>query len=611
MKKGLLIAILCCSIVYLGASFQLQTIQETSPLQRLQQYTIEQLDSMIVSLEDCMILLHESNITSTQKSYLAARQHFKQIEFLMAYLDPQLYEKVINESPLLKPEPHVANRSVHQPQGFQMIDEVLFLAPNHQQLQRLLEHLVRKLKSFQLHFQQVKLYDAIVIHAIKEQMIRSLTLGVTGYDTPGSSAAIADLKAVNNGILYTLRFYQDQFPEKYLKPIVGALEKVAYQDFDTFDRYAYLVNCVNPVLENIERLRRALGIESKEELNTQVLPTESSFTNLFQQDFLQGAYYANIPKNEVTRERIALGKRLFKDTKLSSSNTTSCNTCHQKENAFSDGHIRSINGAGTDTISRNSPSLNYSIFATAYFYDLRAKDLNSQFDHVIHDHKEFNSNYLTIIKQLKEDTSYNIAFERNYKHYGQAISTASINHALKCYLISIPSYDSPFDQYVQQKMKNIPVDIRLGFNLFMGKAQCGTCHFPPTFSGLLPPFYKDSESEVLGVLKDENFDNPVLDKDEGRQASGVAKDDYHFFRNSFKTPTVRNAAVSAPYMHNGSIQSLEKLIEFYDLGGGEGMGLDLDHQTLPEDALELSEAEKNALIAFVKSLSDKQYIKEN
>ena len=134
----------------------------------------------------------------------------------------------------------------------------------------------------------------------------------------------------------------------------------------------------------------------------------------------------------------------------------------------------------------------------------------------------------------------------------------------------------------------------------MGKAKCGTCHFLPLFSGAKPPRYYYIESEVIGVPATPNKKNAQLDKDLGRYAiTGLS---LHKF--SFKTPTIRNAALTAPYMHNGVFNTLEEVIDFYDNGGGKGLGIAPANQTLPFDQLHLTEGEKRDLISFIKSLTD-------
>lgn len=134
----------------------------------------------------------------------------------------------------------------------------------------------------------------------------------------------------------------------------------------------------------------------------------------------------------------------------------------------------------------------------------------------------------------------------------------------------------------------------------MGKATCGTCHFAPTFSGLVPPFFEENESEVLGVLK--NPKTIELDDDLGRSASKRLTYETEIYDRSFKTVTVRNISKTAPYFHHGQYNTLEEVVEFYNVGGGIGFGLEVPNQTLPPDSLNLSEVEKRQLIAFLKAI---------
>ena len=144
-----------------------------------------------------------------------------------------------------------------------------------------------------------------------------------------------------------------------------------------------------------------------------------------------------------------------------------------------------------------------------------------------------------------------------------------------------------------------------GFNLYMGKAKCGTCHFVPLFNGLLPPDFSDTESEVLGVPADNNKKNPKLDTDEGKFLHSRSL--LHKF--SFKTPTLRNIGLTAPYMHNGVFKTLEEVVEFYNNGGGAGLNIAPENQTLPGDKLALSKKEMKAIIAFMHSLTDSAVLK--
>jgi cytochrome c peroxidase len=140
---------------------------------------------------------------------------------------------------------------------------------------------------------------------------------------------------------------------------------------------------------------------------------------------------------------------------------------------------------------------------------------------------------------------------------------------------------------------------RRGFNLFMGKARCGTCHFAPLFNGTVPPGFTESEVEVIGVPARASRHAP-LDPDRGAGASDRAP--LHDF--AFKTPTVRNVAVTAPYMHNGVFRTLAEVVEFYDAGGGAGLGLRVPNQTLSADSLHLTLREKRDLVAFMRALTD-------
>ena len=131
-----------------------------------------------------------------------------------------------------------------------------------------------------------------------------------------------------------------------------------------------------------------------------------------------------------------------------------------------------------------------------------------------------------------------------------------------------------------------------GYNLFAGKALCGSCHFFPLFNGTVPPYFNDSEFEIIGTPEDSS--NKMLDRDKGRYSVTNFDEQMH----AFKTPTVRNIEFTGPYMHNGIYTTLEEVVEFYHKGGGAGFNYMVPNQTLPFDSLQLSKKKRRISFYF-------------
>jgi len=167
---------------------------------------------------------------------------------------------------------------------------------------------------------------------------------------------------------------------------------------------------------------------------------------------------------------------------------------------------------------------------------------------------------------------------------------------IAAYIRSLQQMSTPFDRYMKGDTAALSAWAVKGFNLFMGKAKCGTCHFMPLFNGAVPPYFDKIESEVLGVPLSK--DQAVVDTDSG--AYNIYRIGYQMY--SFKTPTVRTSTQTAPYMHNGIYQTLDEVIDFYDHGGGAGLGIELEFQTLPSDSLHLTAEEKQQIKAFLEVL---------
>ena len=172
-------------------------------------------------------------------------------------------------------------------------------------------------------------------------------------------------------------------------------------------------------------------------------------------------------------------------------------------------------------------------------------------------------------------------------------------NAIGSYVRSLISLTSRFDEYMQGNSEAMNAHEIKGFNLFMGKAKCGTCHYMPLFNGNLPPRFVKTESEVIGVPS--TISGKEIDPDLGRYA--IIKTPS--LKHSFKIPSIRNAASTAPYMHNGIYNTLEQVMDFYNKGGGTGLGISINNQTLPFDKLNLTHEESVDIIAFINSLSGK------
>jgi cytochrome c peroxidase len=172
--------------------------------------------------------------------------------------------------------------------------------------------------------------------------------------------------------------------------------------------------------------------------------------------------------------------------------------------------------------------------------------------------------------------------------------------ALAAYLRSLQALDSRFDRAVRGDTLALATAERRGLTVFVGKGKCGTCHFVPLFSGVIPPTFIEAEPEVIGVPDRPTTSAGALDADVGRYA--IDRIEPH--RHAFKTPTLRNVALTAPYMHNGVYRTLEQVVDFYDRGGGHGIGAAVDNRTLPTTRLRLTTTERRDLVSFLRALTD-------
>jgi len=370
-----------------------------------------------------------------------------------------------------------------------------------------------------------------------------------------------------------------------------------HPDFLSFDRLAFITEHANPISSAIVDLQPVLGIP----FYTELRPLRATAKTLFEDSAFVADFYTISPDYHSTPAKIDLGEKLFYDASLSGDGSRSCAGCHKPELAFTDGLPRAEKLDRSGTIARNTPTLLNSGIQRAYFYDLRSTDLEHQAKDVVENTTEMHGNYEQTALLLAKDPEYLPLFIKAFPKDSGSVKPLHIQNAIAAYVRSLQSFNSRFDQYVRGDHQAMNAEEIQGFNLYMGKAKCGTCHFMPLFNGTIPPAFEKSEAEVLGTLASPGASNPKIDPDPGRYG---LFDYITQFKFAFKTQTVRNVALTAPYMHNGQYRTLEQVMDFYNKGGAVGYGLALENQTLAPDPLGLTPNEVKAVIAFMNALTD-------
>ncbi len=578
------------------------------PISAVRESYKSELFEFLASLDQCIQLLeNKSTFDEVEKSFLLMRSEFKQVEFMIAYLDPEQYNKYINGAPLPKIMKKVPDFTVIEPNGLQRIEELIYeetLAYDD-----LIDQCLTLKKNVQPFLQPVRinqLTDPVVFEAIRYGLLRMNTMGITGFDSPGNTdksllETAYSLESVQKTMNFYASFINTNDLNKFNELCKNAIEKLKGHDFEDLDRAALHKEALEPLWRITLEIQHQLYIELPHQRSNVPNPVNYSAESLFSDDFLNVSYYAEYSDLKHEAERIELGKLLFFDPILSASNERACASCHRPDKGFSDGLARATVFETMEPGKRNSPTVLNSVFAERYFHDLRVDRLAFQMDHVVLNPEEFATDYSEIINKLNQSEEYQQLFQKGYGTEG--ISKNTVTNAVTRYVASLHSFNSEFDRFMRGELETIDPAVVRGYNLFTGKASCATCHFAPTFAGLVPPNFTESESEVLGVPKS-NQKPYELDDDPGRYMNRLIKEQADFYKHSFKTPTVRNVALTAPYMHNGVFETLEEVIDFYDEGGGLGAGFAVAHQTLPEDSLKLSDQEKKDLVRFMESLTD-------
>ena len=325
--------------------------------------------------------------------------------------------------------------------------------------------------------------------------------------------------------------------------------------------------------------------------------------------------------NQQSPAKKALGKRLFFDTRLSADGTISCASCHKPELALTDGFTTAI-GIKGQTGARNTPTAMNAVYYTSFFVDGRADSLETQalgpltnpIEHGLRD-------YQSILKLLQTDIKYAWLVKQAFDIEPDQVSKQHIGLAIASYERTLISADTLFDRFLYgEDDQALSASAQRGLRVFQRKGNCANCHeitlhhalftdnrfynlgvgfdkIKPKFMEFLEAYKKADTGEKINPLE---VYNSQQQSEFGRYAvTGVITD-----IGRFKTPTLRNIVLTAPYMHDGSQKTLEEVVEYYNKGGDKNPFL--DPAIFP---LELTDQEKKDLVEFLKALTSPQFEK--
>ena len=552
------------------------------------------LDSIVTDMQKFAFKIDQSSMI---EKFYVARNEYKHIEYIVEYFFRETALK-LNGPNLLESDPSKPKQPIY-PTGFQVLEENIFNSEEYspQKVKMELDGIRFAIQRLIQNEHEVEFNQSLLFHALKLNIYRLITKGITGFDSPVAQnslqEAISTLEATKT-IIGT--YPQSNEVVQLCKNAITFVQNS--HDFNSFDRITFIQQYLNPLCDAMHEYQKKHSIPFPQNPNFAINPEAS---NLFSEEALNVYFFAPSDALKLNEAIVQLGQQLFNEKALSLDNSRSCTTCHNPEKAFTDGQKFNTIIGSSDMLTRNTPSLINVGYQNAQFMDSRISFIEDQAHAVITNKKEMSGDINEILKRINTNKSYTNQFKKvlNKKTIGER----ELKLIIAAYVRSLSSFNSRFDLFMRGDSQQLTSEEKNGFNLFAGKAKCATCHFIPLFNGSVPPYFDKIESEVLGVPNQIAKQGSKVDPDLGKYE--VYEIPHHKY--SFKTTTVRNTEFTAPFMHNGVFNTLEEVIDFYEDGGGEAYGFNLEHQTLPGDKLHLTHKEKSELIAFIKSLSEEKY----
>jgi cytochrome c peroxidase len=306
----------------------------------------------------------------------------------------------------------------------------------------------------------------------------------------------------------------------------------------------------------------------------EVAPKATAGTDAMKAEYRRPALIPFPKQNPYTAEKASLGKKLYFDTRLSVTSAQSCASCHNPGFGWGDGLPVGV-GHGMAKLGRRSPTIINAAWGAVFMWDGRLADLEQQALGPIQSPGEMNMPIEQLMERLVSIAEYRPLFEAAFPKEGMTSKTLA--EAIATYERTVVSQRAPFDLWIEGNEKAISEEAKRGFAVFNSKAQCSSCHEGWNFS--------NEGFQDIGL--------PSEDVGRGKFLADVIK-----MKHAFKTPGLREIARRAPYMHDGSIATLEQVVDHYDAGG-----IDRPSRSDLMKSLGLTSQEKSDLVAFLKTLS--------
>lgn len=540
------------------------------------------------------------------------RIHLKQMDFWFRYLEPVSYKKINGPLPVeWETEVFEKFEKPYRREGAGLTLAGLYIDEESVSKDSVFNLIQSSIKATQIYNEDsitahLKTFDHFYL-CNRLFLLNLAAIYTTGFECPDPERIVPELRMMLGNTHATYLSFNESFPTTALSEAYMDLYKEVMtfankqpDDHLEFDHFTFIKNYVNPLFAMNQQHIRDYKAVTKSYVDYSL---SKNATSIFSKSLYKGqnskGVFVRVYDDKVLEEIDKLGKLLFYDPLLSGNNLRSCASCHKPDQFFTDTlTARSLQFDGKTMLPRNSPSLVNANYNHLLMADGVHTSLQDQTRAVITNSLELACAEKDVLKKILSCEDYKNGFKELLKYTPQLpeISMDHITSAITMYYGKFSRYNAPFDMAINDN-KELAKDAKAGFNVFMGKAQCATCHFAPQFNGVKPP-YVGSEFEVIGVPKDTSFN--YLSGDQGRFTVNPAEQTL----NAFRTGTVRNAEKTKPYMHNGVFKDLNQVIDFYDAGGGAGRGLNVPNQTLSSDSLHLSKEEKTNLLAFMRSLTE-------